>query len=107
VEARSLARLYAPPNVWRLPARRGSPDASASAALPAGPDVLTARELEVLRLVASGMSNQAIAEQLSLSTYTVQNHLRNIYGKLGVGSRSAATRYAWEHGLLAIDPHAT
>jgi DNA-binding CsgD family transcriptional regulator len=106
-EVMTLALVEAPPPLPELPARRGSPDASASAALPAGPDVLTARELEVLRLVASGMSNQAIAEQLSLSTYTVQNHLRNIYGKLGVGSRSAATRYAWEHGLLAIDPHAT
>jgi predicted ATPase/DNA-binding CsgD family transcriptional regulator len=73
--------------------------------LPDGPDALTAREVEVLRLVATGLSNQDVAALLTLSTYTVQNHLRNIYGKLGVSSRSAATRYAWEHRLLAREPH--
>lgn len=67
------------------------------------PDALTTRELEVLRLIAAGLSNQAIADQLHLSTYTVQNHLRNIYGKLGVTSRSAAARYAWEQGLIKSD----
>ncbi|NTU78516.1 MAG: response regulator transcription factor, partial [Chloroflexales bacterium] len=67
-------------------------------------DDLTARELEVLRHVAGGLSNQAIAAALSLSIYTVQAHLRSIYAKLGVSSRSAAGRYAWEHGLAGDEP---
>lgn len=63
-------------------------------------DVLTAREREVLRLLAAGMSNKEIATQLALSIYTVQNHVRSILGKLGVASRSAAVRYAFEHQLV-------
>jgi predicted ATPase/DNA-binding CsgD family transcriptional regulator len=68
------------------------------------PEELTAREAEVLRLVAAGLSNQEIAERLTVSVYTVQAHLRSIYGKLGVSSRSAATRYAWEHQLVLDAP---
>jgi DNA-binding NarL/FixJ family response regulator len=63
------------------------------------PDALTAREVEVLRLLAAGLSNKQIAARLALSPLTVQSHVRTIYGKLGVTSRSAATRYALEHGL--------
>lgn len=65
--------------------------------LPAG---LTAREIEVLRLLARGLSNSRIAEQLVLSPYTVNSHTQSIYGKLDVNSRSAATRFAVEHHLL-------
>jgi ATP/maltotriose-dependent transcriptional regulator MalT len=65
-------------------------------ALPGG---LTEREAEVLRLVASGQSNKDIAATLSLSERTVARHLSNIFTKTGVGSRSAATAYAYEHGL--------
>lgn len=64
------------------------------------PGGLTAREVEVLRLVASGMTNRAIADQLVLSEKTVARHLSNIFAKLGVSSRSAATAYAYEHGLV-------
>ena len=60
---------------------------------------LTAREVEVLRLLAQGVSNSEIAAQLHLSQNTVQAHLRAIYGKIGVNTRSAATRYALERGL--------
>jgi GAF domain-containing protein/DNA-binding CsgD family transcriptional regulator len=60
---------------------------------------LTAREVEVLRLVAYGMSDALIAERLVVSLRTVHSHLRSIYRKLGVGSRSAATRWAVEHHL--------
>jgi non-specific serine/threonine protein kinase len=63
------------------------------------PNDLTARELEVLRLVAAGYSNPHIARQLVLSTRTVEAHMRSIFGKLGVGSRTAAARFAVEHGL--------
>jgi predicted ATPase/DNA-binding CsgD family transcriptional regulator len=63
---------------------------------PAG---LTAREMEVLRLVAGGLTDVQVAEKLVLSPRTVHAHISSIYSKLGVTSRSAATRYAIEHHL--------
>jgi ATP/maltotriose-dependent transcriptional regulator MalT len=60
---------------------------------------LTTREMEVLRLLARGLSNAQIAEALVVSLLTVKAHLRSIYSKLGVTSRSSATRYALEHHL--------
>lgn len=63
------------------------------------PNGLTTREVEVLRLVASGMTDLKIAEKLILSPRTVHTHISSIYTKLGVTSRSAATRYAIEHHL--------
>jgi len=64
------------------------------------PDGLTKREIEVLRLVAMGLTDAQIAERLVLSLHTVHAHLRTIYSKLGVTSRSAATGYAYEHKLV-------
>jgi DNA-binding CsgD family transcriptional regulator len=61
---------------------------------------LTAREIEVLRLVAMGKTNRAIATGLFLSEKTVARHVSNILGKLGLASRSAATAYAYEQGLV-------
>jgi predicted ATPase/DNA-binding CsgD family transcriptional regulator len=61
---------------------------------------LTAREIEVLRLVTQGLTYAQIAEQLIISPRTADAHLRSIYGKLGVTSRSAATRCAIEHKLV-------
>jgi len=61
---------------------------------------LTAREVEVLRLLAQGLTSAQIAEQLVISLLTVNTHVRSIYNKLGVTSRVAATRYAVEHQLL-------
>ena len=63
------------------------------------PDGLTAREVEVLRLLAQGMTDAQIAEQLVISPRTVNNHLTSIYQKIQVSSRSAATRYAIDHQL--------
>ena len=63
-------------------------------------DGLTTRETEILRLVASGLTNRQLGEGLGVSTRTVDAHLRSVYAKLGVKSRSAATRYAIENGLL-------
>jgi len=60
-------------------------------------EALTAREVEVLRLLAMGLSNKQIAERLVLSPHTVSGHTQSIYGKLGLNTRSAATRYALEH----------
>jgi len=62
--------------------------------------LLTPREVEVLRLVAQGMTNEQVATQLVISPRTVDTHLTSIYGKIGVPSRSAATRYAMEHHLV-------
>ncbi|WP_120521337.1 helix-turn-helix transcriptional regulator [Arthrobacter celericrescens] len=62
---------------------------------------LTGREVEVLRLVAAGKSNRAVAVELFLSEKTVARHLSNIFLKLEVTSRVAASRYAYEHGLMA------
>ena len=64
------------------------------------PDNLTSREVHVLKLVSAGLTNREIAERLGLSSRTVDAQLRSIFGKIGVGSRSAATRYAVEHGLV-------
>jgi DNA-binding NarL/FixJ family response regulator len=61
---------------------------------------LTARELEVLRLVSTGLTNRAIGERLSLSEKTVARHLSNIFAKLGLSTRAAATAYAYENGLV-------
>jgi DNA-binding CsgD family transcriptional regulator len=61
---------------------------------------LTAREIEVVRLVAEGKTNRTIAGQLYLSEKTVDRHLSNVFAKLGVSSRAAATAYAYEHALI-------
>jgi DNA-binding CsgD family transcriptional regulator len=75
---------------------RAARNLCAPAALPAG---LTNREVEVLRLVTEGQSNKSIAAALFLSEKTVSRHLSNIFTKIGVSSRSAATAFAFAHGL--------
>ncbi|MCS6839955.1 MAG: kelch repeat-containing protein [Roseiflexaceae bacterium] len=64
---------------------------------------LSEREREILRLVATGATNQQIAAQLNISANTVKVHLRNIFGKIGVASRTEATVYAVRNGLLDVD----
>jgi DNA-binding NarL/FixJ family response regulator len=86
-----LAGLGARPDLDRL-------DRLAGAAPAAGG--LTGRELEVLRLVAAGATNHAIATRLHLADKTVHRHVSNIYAKLGVSSRAAATAYAYQHHLF-------
>jgi ATP/maltotriose-dependent transcriptional regulator MalT len=61
---------------------------------------LSARELEVLRLLAAGRSNRQIASELVISEHTVARHVQNIFRKLGVSSRTAASAFAYEHDLL-------
>jgi len=63
---------------------------------------ISARQLEVSRLVANGLTNAQIAESLGISPRTVTSHLDHIYGRLGIGSRAALTRWIVERGL--IDP---
>jgi ATP/maltotriose-dependent transcriptional regulator MalT len=64
------------------------------------PGGLSRREIEVLKLVAAGYGNKAIAGELFLSEKTVSRHLSNIFAKIGVSSRAAATAYAFEHGIV-------
>ncbi|MDP9364081.1 MAG: response regulator transcription factor, partial [Chloroflexota bacterium] len=90
--AEALAALDGVPAALPPPSTMGRVEAER----PAG---LSEREAEVLRLVASGLSNAEVAERLFLSPHTVNAHLRRIYDKLDVSSRSAATRFALEHGL--------
>jgi len=61
---------------------------------------LTPREMDVLRLLVHGLTSAQIAERLVIGLVTVNSHVRSIYSKLGVTSRSAVTRYALEHHLL-------
>ena len=66
-------------------------------------EILSDRETEVLRLAAQGMSNMEIADSLTLSVRTVQTHLRSIFNKLGVGSRSEAIVYGLKKGWLTLE----
>jgi DNA-binding CsgD family transcriptional regulator len=91
-------RLGAAPDLARVESlTRLGPDATAQRGL-------TAREIQVIRLVAAGKSNRAIAADLFLSEKTVARHLSNIFTKLAVSSRAAATAYAYEHGLVTGMP---
>jgi len=69
------------------------------------PGGLTAREVEVIKLLASGKSNKDIAEELFLSPKTVARHLSNIFAKTGSGTRAAATAFAYDNGLMGRTTH--
>jgi DNA-binding CsgD family transcriptional regulator len=88
-----FAQLGATPDLARLEALAHR-DAAAKA------HGLTARELQVLRLLATGTTNHAIADELFVAEKTVDRHVSNIFTKLGVSSRAAATAYAYQHRLL-------
>jgi DNA-binding CsgD family transcriptional regulator len=91
----TLVALKAAPALARLAALTTAAQ-PAPAALPFG---LTVREAEVLRLMAQGLTDAAVAERLFISPRTVSQHLRSVYAKLEVNTRAAATRAAIEHGL--------
>jgi ATP/maltotriose-dependent transcriptional regulator MalT len=84
--------LGAAPDLARLDAL-AAPDATETHGL-------SRRELEVLRLVAAGKSNREIASDLVISEHTVARHVQNIFGKLGLSTRAAATAFAFEHDLV-------
>jgi DNA-binding NarL/FixJ family response regulator len=90
---RAFSELGAAPDVARVDLLSGAAATTAACGL-------TAREAEVLRLVAAGKTNRAIASELFLSEKTVARHLSNIFTKLGLASRAAATAYAYEHNLV-------
>jgi DNA-binding NarL/FixJ family response regulator len=90
---RTFVQLGATPDVVRVDERAARPTTSSGTGL-------TDRELQVLKLVASGKTNRAIAEELAISEKTVARHLSNIFVKLDLTSRAAATAYAFQHRLV-------
>jgi DNA-binding NarL/FixJ family response regulator len=83
------------------PARAGDGERHDAADEAVYPDRLTAREVEVLRLIAAGKSTRAIAEALVISPGTVERHVTNLYAKIGARGRADATAYAFRRGLAA------
>jgi DNA-binding NarL/FixJ family response regulator len=88
-----MRQLGAGPDLARTQAlaKRGAPEAVGG---------LSAREVEVLRLLATGKTNRAIADALFISEKTVARHVSNIFTKLSLSSRAAATAYAYQHHLV-------
>ncbi|MDY7079672.1 MAG: response regulator transcription factor [Chloroflexota bacterium] len=101
VRAAARDESWLSPAVARQVVRRAvGQDAPPSPEPPSPP--LTPRETEVLRLLAQGLDNEAIAQHLVVTRRTIQNHVSNIYGKLGVASRTEAALYAIRHGLVQV-----
>jgi DNA-binding CsgD family transcriptional regulator len=99
-----VAGVAAPPlepmSAVAAPLSANGADAAPRATSPPPLPDLTMREIEVLRLLATSLTDHQIAERLVVSKRTVQAHIRSIYSKLDIPNRSAATRYAIEHGLV-------
>ncbi len=92
----TFRKLGAEPDLARLDSLTGTVGSRTTT----GGHGLTSRELEVLRLLATGRTNRALATELSISERTVERHVSNIFRKLSVSSRAAATAYAYEHELV-------
>jgi DNA-binding CsgD family transcriptional regulator len=98
-----FGHLGAVPDLARLAALAGPVPAPAPAPAPATPGAagaLTARERQVLALVATGRSNREVAAELLVSEHTVARHLQNIFAKLAVSSRTGAVAFAYAHDLI-------
>jgi ATP/maltotriose-dependent transcriptional regulator MalT len=95
-----IVNMFAAPERGTVPQGAGTMT-TPEAARPSADEVgLTRREVEVLRLVAQGLTDAQVADKLVISVRTVNWHLQSIYGKVGVASRTAATRYALEHNIV-------
>ena len=90
--ASTFQRLGAPADAQAASDALGDPQAA--------PARLSAREVEVLRLVAAGKTNREIAQELVISPHTVSRHLQNIFNKVGVSTRAGATAFAFEHAIV-------
>ncbi|WNM30699.1 response regulator transcription factor [Streptomyces sp. Li-HN-5-11] len=88
------------PSIQRRLLERLSEPEPRPAAAPEAPDGLTARECEVLVLIAEGLTNQDIARRLHVSTATVKTHINNLFAKTGLKDRAQAVRYAYAKGLV-------
>ena len=115
VQARLVAAVTgagADPDAAAGPDGGAGPDAGARSGAGSGlgagsgapPDGLTAREAEVLTLLASGLSNTEIAQRLFLSNATVKTHINRIFAKTGARDRAQAVRYAYQHGMATPAP---
>jgi DNA-binding NarL/FixJ family response regulator len=93
---KGIARTVAVHNILGVCELREEGDASR-------PDGLTAREVEILKLVAEGLSSKEIGERLVLSVRTVERHITNVYDKIGAHSRAQATAYAIGHGITRAE----
>jgi DNA-binding NarL/FixJ family response regulator len=90
----SQAAAYALAEIEIARAERAGRSASAR------PGGLTRRELEILRLIADGLTTREIAERLFISAKTADRHIQNMYTKIGTSSRATATRWAIDHGVV-------
>jgi DNA-binding CsgD family transcriptional regulator len=95
-----FAELGARPDLRRLEVLSAAPSVVDGRLRPGTTPALSPREREVLAHVAAGETNRTIAAALVISEHTVGRHLENIFAKLGVTTRAAATAYAYEHGIL-------
>lgn len=91
------------PSLHPAIARKVLGELARPAALPPATDPLTARELAVLQLIARGLGNQEIADQLAISEATVRSHVSSILGKLHLASRTQAALYALREGLASLE----
>lgn len=101
---RTFAQLGATIDLERVESLLHPPAPSDAGREPGAHNGLTAREIEVLRLIASGKTNRRIAADLRISEKTVARHVSNIFTKLDVSSRAAATAYAFQHKLMRGEP---
>jgi DNA-binding CsgD family transcriptional regulator len=110
-----LGRMGVSNHIWEKPGPLSEPDgAAADAVLSAAghrirrrslnPAGLTPREVEVLTLLARGLSNREIARRLFIADKTVGNHVEHIYSKIGVSTRAGASLFAMQHGLVVAIP---
>jgi DNA-binding CsgD family transcriptional regulator len=99
--ARELGMVLLEQEILRDPVARAATEAGPAQRVPGDrfPDGLSAREVEVLRLVTAGHSNREIASELMLSILTVQNHIASVYRKTGIRNRAEAATYTLQHGL--------
>ena len=102
-EALGLASEMGMPPLMERAANLKEQAEALPATIPAFPDGLTQREVEVLRLIAAGKTNLEIAEDLVIAEGTARRHVSNIYEKIGVGNRAEATRYAIREGFVPAD----